>query len=722
MLAWLRRSGWVLTTIALVAYSYSPLLYMGFVGDDIRVIAGMGEGPGDVSGLYAVPETGARPLAALSLYLSAMWHAQGGMWNGSEAFALRLENLAILAVAAYGLRRLLGRAVRPWTSAEQADAAGLAAGLLFLIHPLCIATVVRIGSRGDLLAVAFGAWAVHSFLIARQDKRPGWLAMTAGCTLLAGLSSPHSVFLPLALAAVEYVSARRHRVRGVRLRTSGTTAVIFGALVALEAFGRVALAGPSTGSGDPRGLAAAPVPESTGEFIGVGVEKLGVLLLPVGHGTFGMLGFALAGGVLLFALQPAFTAARSAPRLWGRILFGWLVSIAVAVLPSAGVRVPPLSLERAEVLFTGALVMAMALGVACTAIEGGRRRLLPWVLALVYTLLAHQSAVPFAVDARAVSELQAELQAARREHPDAAHFLVVSSGARVGGGLGARSPLTLLLDPLFVGSITSQEPVQARELERVALPTLLRQPECDAWRAEGLVVIVRGDSGVPEAHAIPPREPATGPGFWRREGQSPSEIEIDALGTRALLVRALPDTAPSSTPELHWVAASADGVSGVERGVWVSTKDGPVAWFDLTSREWLVAGRVRSLWLPGALTTLSAVEILGDVVPLEGHPLPRREGADWSFDLAGTPPPTPFAERGRWVLSLFDLGSHAYREFDALVENGMRLQVRGVAADVERAQHRGAGPIEWSLEWRSAGHVLARAHNRRVALGGADEE
>jgi hypothetical protein len=721
MLNRLRRSVWVLVTIALVAYSYAPILSAGFVGDDLRVLVGLGSGPGDLSGLYAVPETGARPLAALSLYLSAMLHAASDTWTGSEALALRLENLALLALAAYGLRRLLARAIRPWTGADQADAAGVAAGLLFLVHPLCVATVVRIGSRGDLLAIALGAWAVHSFLRARQERQPAWLVLTGVLAILAGLSSPHAIFLPLALAAVEYVSARRHRVRGVRLRTAGTTALLYGALVALEAFGRVAFAGSTPGSGDPRGLAAAPVPEGLAEAVGVGVEKLGVLLLPVGQGTFGVFGFVLAGAVLLFALQPAFTAARSAPRLWARILLGWLVSIAVAELPSAGVRVPPLALESAEVLLNGALVMGIALGIASTAVEGSRRRSLPWALALVYALIAHQAALPFAQAADDVAALQADLARARSDHPAAQHFFIVGSGTRCGGGLGARAAPTLLLDPIF-GPSAGAAGADARELEWTALRAALRQPESEAWRARGLVVLVAAEGGARTSYMIPPLEPSTGPSFWRREGQSPSELEIDAVSTRAIRVRALPDTTPGAAPELHWTGSGDAAPQGVESGVWVSTEEGPVVWFDLTSLEWLVAGRVRSLWFPGQLTTLSIAEVLGDVLPLEGNPVPRRDRADWSFDLPATPPPTPFEARGRWVLSLLDLGSLAYREFPTSAGSDAQLEFPGVAAVVQRAQRRGAGPIEWSLEWRSGSQVLARAHNRRVALGGAEEE
>lgn len=152
--------------------------------------------PSTVKGYY-------QPLTMISLMLDA---AAGGRPDNLEPFhrtslLLHAANTVLLVVL---LNMLLGR---PWLAAL--------VGLLFGIHPLGVEPIAWIGERKTLLATFFGLVSVLLYL--QHVRRPQWLLY--GCSVavfvLALMSKPTTVPLPLVLLALDVWPLRRLSGRAV---------------------------------------------------------------------------------------------------------------------------------------------------------------------------------------------------------------------------------------------------------------------------------------------------------------------------------------------------------------------------------------------------------------------------------------------------------------------------------------------------------------------------
>jgi hypothetical protein len=131
-----------------------------------------------------------------------------------------------------------------------------------------------------------------------------------------------------------------------------------------------------------------------------------------------------------------------------------------------------------------------------------------------------------------------------------------------------------------------------------------------------------------------------------------------------------------------------------------------VAEFDLArSLPWLLAGSVRSLQLEKGVRGPERGEIVARLGGLESAGEPAADGDDWLFAAPVEPPRDPAAEVGRYVLTLLAPGDLAWLELPLEREPSGALRARG-AARFERASR---GPVEWTLEYRSGPHALARA-------------
>lgn len=740
---WSRKAALCAVFLLLLSFAYGPLVSAGFVGEDHRVLVGVsGLDPFGWSGasrLYRAPGADEHPLAALSLVWSSRTWSEGGAWSTDVAWVLRLENLLLLALAAFGVARFLPRLLEPWTDADQARAAGLVAGALLLLHPLCVTSVARISSRGDLLALAFGACSLAAFLRGRQEREHGYVALAVGLAFLACLSSKLALYLPVALAGSEYVSARRHRPRLVRLRTASTTFLVISALVALESAGRSLFAGgiaEQVHPGSPPPLA--PIGTS-GHLLALCMEKLGVLMLPVNTHGIGPTGYVLAALAVLIALHPGFVAARAAPRLWGRILFGWLLWVVVTELPDAGVRVQPGTLGDAQVLLAPTFAMVIGLAIGSTALSGPRRQVLPLLVAVFYSMLAHACSLPWSAASDEVRAVQAELVAASAPRPSDVRVLVLDPPELV-SGIDALGPsIPYLLHPAFLPSEARAHrtrPVWVRGLSSAAFCAFVREPEFTALRERGLVLLLPRASIAREAMSsalparlvvnIPAPRATEGRAVWRGEGRSPSTLVFESLTARSVAVLALPDARTDAVPIMRWRSRSELLSDGEAAGVWLESEQGPVATFDLGARlDWLLGGRIDAVWFLGSLDTVASAEVLTGVDTIAGNPVPRPVGKDWAFDVSGTPLPRPLvasppeAAGGadpRWVLSLLDLGSLDHAEVTLEELEGV-LWARDVVPRVERAQRVGGGPIAWTLDLVHDGQSIARARGRRAGIG-----
>lgn len=709
----LRRTLLVLLAVLAAAYAHRPLLGVGFLGDDARTLVELDTALREEGGaaLWRVDSLHGRPLAAWSLSLSKAMHAREGRYTPGDAGRLRLEGLALLALAAFGMWVAVRRGLAPWTGAEHGRAAGFTAAVLLLVHPLATPAAAHLGDRGDMLGLALGLWAVAAYLTFRQARSRGGLAWSWLLTLAAAASSPLAYGLPIVLAVLELASADRHRSLRRRTRTATTTVVVYAAAVLAERVVRAFADGE-----------ASHVPEvdrSPLALLGVAAEKLGVMVLPVNTVGVGVYGYLLAVLAALAALHPGFVAARAAPRLWGRILGAWAACIAALLALTWSVRSAPAELGDARSLLAAAAVMAAGLGVASTALSGARRTLLPGLAVAVYAPLAAGNAATIEDAASRVGEAHAALLAAGERTAFERAVWLLDPPRKVAGvtALRPEDEAALVAAPF--------RPATARRFDVYGLPSgALRfhtaRPEFVAERATGVTLV----SVVPEPDRRPSSRPAPevavlevpgelrglSSGVFAAGSLGAGQLVVDPLRARALV--AVPATEPTRAagpPVLRFRGTALGAEDASTFGAWVLGEQGWLAVFDLERRpEWVRAGTVEALWLPGPLADAVEVRLLDDLPPLvaaaaggAAEVRPRVVGEDWVFDVAarvGGP-----SEASEWVLATFDAESRRYVERPAF-EDGGRLRVLDVAPSRPTP-----GAVHWSLERRVEGVTVAQA-------------
>lgn len=712
-----RFAGVLALVLTLLAYAYSPLLGSGFLGPDFATLLSLEESAAEpgVARFYAPEACAARPLATLSLHGSRALWTEGGRWTGAEALVLRLEHLLLALVAAAGLHGLMRRALTPWLGVDPAKAAAHTGAALFLLHPLLVASVGRVASRGDLIALACGAWAVRTFLAARQERRVEGVLFAAAATLACGLSSELVLLLPPLLAGLEYLSARRHRPRLRRVRTALATFAGFALVASLEWAGRLTWAPEAW-----RGWLPGPRPEAG---FALAMEKLGVILLPVDTHGIGSAGYLVAAFAVLLALHPGFVAARSAPRLWGRILLGWGLSLAAASAPHLGTRVPPGSLQRADLLLAAGIVMAVGFGISATALSGWRRAVVPVLTGGLFAILGRAVSLPREEAADEVLGLQQELFDAARER-DWRTTLIVLEPPREIAGVDALGPGSAGLEALVAAPFLP-EPARAGEprvvvhgVDRETFRAWRREEEFRALRERGAMLIV--DARLlglgPERERVGLELAPPGGGesraIWRGGGRSPSDVTLDPLEACFFEVSALPEAATDAPPVIRWSSIAAFEHDAPRTGVWIERGATPEACFDLEDDlVWLLGRRVRSVWFPGDLMSLAVTGRAGPGPrPLSGELEPRPAGDDWLFEIEREP---DLGVPGTWRLTALDLARLEVREW-APDESSPAGRVRFLGADAwtRGVVEAGRGPVAWTLDRRAEDVTVARARGR----------
>ncbi len=174
----------------LVLIAYWPALWGGFVWDDPLLVARnplvTGEAkPGSIWFQMDFP-----------LSVSVFW-LQWLAW-GSKPFGYHAINLALHALNAVLLWRLLARLRVPgaWL-----------AGVLFAVHPVCVASVAWISELKNTLSLAFYLASLYCY--ARDAKpSPKWYALSLVAFLLALLSKTSTVMLPLVLLGMTWWQRR----------------------------------------------------------------------------------------------------------------------------------------------------------------------------------------------------------------------------------------------------------------------------------------------------------------------------------------------------------------------------------------------------------------------------------------------------------------------------------------------------------------------------------
>ena len=476
------------------------------------------------------------------------------------------------------------------------------------------------------------------------------------------------------------------------------------------------------------------------------VEKLGVLVLPSNTHATGITGTALAGLLFLFAMQPGLVAARSAPRLWGWLLFAWFGVLVVAGARGAEVRVNPESLGTSGLLLTASAVMCIGLGVAITSVSGVARHVRPAVVAIGFAVLAHGNAAPWVDAGRWVTELRDDLVEARERHGRDARMLLVDPLRPVFGIDPLGGALEFVLDPLpadswqpgSVGGGASQaEPVQVQAIREAGFFALVREREFEQMRSESLLVVFgygeraggRSSRLLSAADSERPAGAFRGSRSWRREPRSP-DLDLDALEMNALRVTAPVGSDTSAAGEVTWRARSPLDLPLTAQGVWWRMSPAPEATFDLSSSlAWLLSGRVRRMWFERGLPTLGEAELMEALPPFavgDARVQPELLEDDWYFKLA---PPESLAsdiaatrDRGSWRVGLLDLSSLEYVELDGEPLPSGTVHFPGAALPVRAFVRDTGGPVAWHLDYRVDGVAVARASGRRIGRLGSREE
>ncbi|MEM9380670.1 MAG: hypothetical protein AAGB93_12030 [Planctomycetota bacterium] len=733
----------VLALCVLVAwYAHSPLLGAGFLGSDAAVLDDIDrayeEGGGTAP--WSVDAVDHRPLASTALAISRSIHARGGIYTPGDAGRVRLDSLLMLVVAAFGVRSVVIRSMRPWTGDDHARAAGAAAGAFLMVHPLLVPVVAHLPSRGDVVGLAASAWSVAFLLRGRQSRNAVQLGAAFVLAVVAAASSPAAILLVPLGFGLEFIAAYRHRPRPVRIRTGLRVAFGYAAALALEASVRLACrpGGPIEADPPPVDPSQVLVGVDSGlaRSLAIAAEKTGVVVLPVNTTGVGTIGYALGVLALLAALHPGFVAARAAPRLWGRLLGGWAIALVVLLVLGSRERAIPASLGDAPGTLSLAVCMAVGLGISSTALSGARRTVLPILTGCLYALLTAGSGATIQEAAAQVGALhQAVLDAGRED--DWSRSVVALDPPRVVAGVRALAPeddVSLVSAP-FVPR--GSEPVEMRGVESASFWALIGEPEFRALREHGVTVLLppervlrpepipggRDDDRVAtdvvrRAVRVPRPRPATSLGDagefgWVGEGAAPARRRFDPLDAAAMVAVAPPAAANgaplAAAPVVRWTGSSELGVDGSSRGVWLRGPDGTleVAFHVGDEPEWLMAGEVKSVWFTGELRQASAVRVLRAPRSLPAGVSPRVVGDDWSFDLAAADLAEPaHGVVEEWVLWVVDPQSGAYVQLAPRGAATRRLTAVGAAAlhDLD---------LLWILDRRLDGVTVERARGRR---------
>lgn len=152
---------------------------------------------------------------------------------GLNAFYFYLDNLALHALCAALVFLIIAE-----VSGRRRRAA--AAALLFAIHPVQWEAVANISGRAILLSAFFGLAAVAAFLRGQHGRR-GWLALSAGCFVLAMFSKESAAMVPLVLASALVFLGGRDAKRRPAAASDWAALVPFGVVIGLYLFLRVRL-------------------------------------------------------------------------------------------------------------------------------------------------------------------------------------------------------------------------------------------------------------------------------------------------------------------------------------------------------------------------------------------------------------------------------------------------------------------------------------------------
>ncbi|MCC7011167.1 MAG: hypothetical protein IT454_01285 [Planctomycetes bacterium] len=662
--------------VLLASWAWFPLFETAPSGEERAAVALARS----AASLFDARLAGGHALAALDLRLASVLE---------PAWLWRLESVALLLLAAWGVGRAARRALLPWSGGELARAAGWSTALLFALHPLSTASLVSLSARPGLLSVAFAALSAWAYLRGRQEREPRMLVLAGACALLAGFSSDIALGLCAWLAGLEFISARRQRKPWTRVRSALAVAAASAATISIDTLARSLAAGRWA---TPE-LCAQWIPPSTVaealRALALALERLGALFVPVHADTAGAWGFALAGCVALVALQPILVASRSAPRLWGRIVAVWACALIAAEIFAHRASVDPRALQHAATLVGSVAVLSAGFGLGSVALSGNRRVVFPSLIALGYAVLSHANGLAYREVGNATDEIWRHISASATGR----HVVVIDA------------PRTLL----GLAALEGVEPALPAGVELYSEPEFIRaraRGRFDELRRTGRLDLLRARGGLWTTSALPEPTPESGPRTWYRDGRSP-ELDLDPWSSSALIVRAGSDVDTSKPPVVAWSSADSGArEAGRCTGRWAYLGDAPEAVFDLASSvEWLATARVRQAWSAEGWSLMGQAEFLDRLAPPPVQPRPRASGRLWIFEGLGETPLDAGDARRAWRLTLTALDARAARVLAvARTERGLEVDPADALAELEL----GPDSLAWTLETTIEGLVIER--------------
>jgi hypothetical protein len=708
----------VLALVVLGAFAHGPLLGGAFRAPDRALLerAAQAEVP-QFKEIAAVDPRGG-PLAGLAQ--TAFARAKGWRPVGRPAFELRLSALVLLLGTAVLLGRFARRLLVPWVGVEHATAAAWAASALALCHPATTALIADPAALSELFALALGTACAALFLRGRQDRSFPAVAGAFGLALLAGFAGGFALALPFLLAFAELVSSHRYRPRRERARTAANTLLFFGAAVAIGQFLWLDRGGVS-----PFAIGLARVVRAPLAAVGALVERTNGIALPANPALFGAAGWLVVGAMFVLALQPAIGAARSAPRLWSRMLVWWLVLVAAAATYGLDVRVRPETPSHSRLVTLAVFAFVLGPAAASTALSGLRRAALPWCVAAVWAWVSASGAWAWRAAAEASRNLGRDLEAARELFGNDVRMLVLDAPTEVAGVETLGSDVGALVP----GDAPEQSDVIA--LSARAFQALAFEPEMAALRADLLVVVAPIElfsSGADAARwalrpgssrqAVRLGPPSTTGGARTWRGIGSWEPDLDTLACELLQVRTDLKSDVSGERRVRWRVTEPAVEVGSLPCVWIETGAEPVLVAHLgASLPWLLGDRVRRVWFEGG--GMQGAEARLREAPEAFSTLrPTDDGDDWLFERPTTQLVMSSLQRGRYVLSLLSLKDYSYREIEADPFGPDLLKAPGAPAAVAAMPR----PVAWRLEFRVEGVPLARATGRRVGRDGTVEQ
>jgi hypothetical protein len=209
--------GAVLAAFVVVFIAYGPALNAGFVFDDHALI-------------FLDPHAGDLPFSGWMgdvrpLLMASYWvdYQISGPKPDSYHITNVLMHFAtsiLIALIVARLLELLGVVGR------MRAALAIAAGAVFLLHPLQTEVVAYVASRSDAMSVMFYYAAYAVFLYSREERMPWWRALAvAGLFAGAAGTKEHTLTLPLLLVATDYLfglgGLRKHWILYTLLAVGG---------------------------------------------------------------------------------------------------------------------------------------------------------------------------------------------------------------------------------------------------------------------------------------------------------------------------------------------------------------------------------------------------------------------------------------------------------------------------------------------------------------------